>query len=92
MIVILNDSRYGMIHALQSQDYGRTIGTELRSPDFVKFAESFGAVGIRVEEASELKAALNSALESDGPVIVDVICGYEFPHPAPAEWLKRREA
>jgi thiamine pyrophosphate-dependent acetolactate synthase large subunit-like protein len=92
VIVILNDSRYGMIHALQSQDYGRTIGTELRSPDFVKFAESFGAVGIRVEEASELKFALKRALESDAPVIVDVICGYDFPHPAPAEWLKGRQA
>jgi thiamine pyrophosphate-dependent acetolactate synthase large subunit-like protein len=88
VIVVLNDRRYGMIHALQSQEFGRTMGTELRGPDLVKFAESFGAVGIRVEDASELNPALSKALESDGPVIVDVICGYDFPHPAPAEWLK----
>jgi acetolactate synthase-1/2/3 large subunit len=88
VILVLNDRRYGMIHALQSQDFGRTIGTELRGPDLVKFAESFGAMGIRVEEASELNPAISNALESDGPVIVDVICGHDFPHPAPAEWLK----
>jgi len=91
VIVVLNDSRYGMIHALQSQDYGRTIGTKLRSPDLVKFAESFGARGIRVEAESELKGALTMALKTNSPVIVDVICGYDFPHPAPAEWLKGRQ-
>jgi acetolactate synthase-1/2/3 large subunit len=92
VIVVLNDRRYGMIHALQSKDFGRTMGTELEGPDLVKFAESFGAAGIRVEEASELNPAMSRALASDGPVIVDVICGYDFPHPAPAEWLKGREA
>jgi acetolactate synthase-1/2/3 large subunit len=87
VIVVLNDRRYGMIHALQTKDYGRTFATELQSPDLVKFAESFGALGIRVEDASELRGALSRALAADGPAIVDVICGYDFPHPAPAEWL-----
>ena len=86
-MVILNDDRYGMIHALQTQDFGRSIGTELKSPDFVKFAESFGAVGIRVESDGELRAAFSRALEADSPVIVDVVCGYDYPHPAPVEWL-----
>jgi acetolactate synthase-1/2/3 large subunit len=91
VIVVLNDHRYGMIDALQMQDYGRTIGTELRGPDLVKLAESYGALGIRVESASELKSALTAALNADSPVLVDVICGYDFPHPAPAEWLKGRK-
>ena len=92
VMVVLNDHRYGMIHALQTQDYGRTIGTELRSPDLVKFAQSFGALGIRVENDSELKGALTTALNAGSPVIVDVICGYDFPRPAPEEWLKGRKA
>jgi len=91
VLLILNDHRYGMIHALQTQDYGRTIGTELRGPDFVKLAESFGALGIRVENDSELKSALTTALNADSPAIVDVICGYDFPHPAPDKWLKGRK-
>jgi acetolactate synthase-1/2/3 large subunit len=90
VIVVLNDRQYGMIHALQTSDYGRTIGTELRGPDFVKYAESFGAMGIRVEDDSELKSALSKALEADRPVIVDVLCGYDFPPPAPTKWLEGR--
>jgi acetolactate synthase-1/2/3 large subunit len=89
VFVVLDDRRYGMIHALQTKDYGRTIATELRTPDLVKFAESFGALGIRVEDDSELRGALSRALEADVPVIVDVICGYDFPHPTPAEWLSQ---
>ena len=92
VIVVLNDRRYGMIHTLQTNDYGRTIGTELRGPDFVKYAESFGAMGIRVEDDSELKSALTTALKADRPAIIDVVCGYDFPHPAPAEWLEGRQA
>jgi len=87
VIVVLNDHRYGMIHTLQTLDYGRTIATGLRGPDLVKFAESYGALGIRVEDDSELRSAFTTALEADCPVIVDVVCGYEFPQPAPAEWL-----
>jgi acetolactate synthase-1/2/3 large subunit len=92
VMVVLNDHRYGMIYALQTQDYGRTIGTELRGPDLVKLAESYGALGIRVESDSELKGALTTALNADSPVIVDVICGYDSPHPAPEEWLKGTKA
>lgn len=90
VFVILNDSRYGMIHKLQMVDFGRTYKTQLRSPDFAKFAESFGAVGIRVEDDSELRSAFKRALRADGPVIVDVVCGYDFPHPSPEQWLGRK--
>ncbi len=88
VLVILDDGQYGMIRTLQTDQFGRTIGTELRPPDFVKFAESFGAVGIRVEDDADLMEAYRQALESDAPVILDLICGYGFPHPAPAEWLR----
>lgn len=88
VLIILDDQQYGMIHELQTQDYGRTIGTELRTPDFVKFAESFGAVGIRVERDTDLGPAYREALRVEVPAIVDVVCGYGFRHPSPAEWLQ----
>ncbi len=88
VMVILNDSHYGMIHALQMMDFDRSYKSELRSPDFVKFAESFGAVGIRVEDESELKGAFERALSANCPAIVDVVCGYDFPHPSPEQWLR----
>jgi acetolactate synthase-1/2/3 large subunit len=87
VIVILNDSRYGMIHKLQMRDFGRTYRNELRSPDFARFAESFGALGIRVEDDSELKDAFRRALTANSPVIVDVVCGYDFPFPSPERFL-----
>jgi acetolactate synthase-1/2/3 large subunit len=87
IIVVLNDSRYGMIHKLQMEDFGRTYQTKLRSPDLAKFAESFGAVGIRVEDDSELKDAFNKALAANSPVIVDVVSGYDFPFPSPERFL-----
>ncbi|MDH4209263.1 MAG: thiamine pyrophosphate-dependent enzyme, partial [Anaerolineae bacterium] len=88
VLVVLNDRQYGMIYRLQTDDFGRTIGTELRPPDLVKFAESYGAVGIRVEDQGELEQAYRQALEADAPVIVDVVCGYGFPHPSPTDWLR----
>ncbi len=91
VIAILNDSRHGMIHHLQVRDFGRTFSTELVSPDFAKFAESFGAVGIRVEDDSELRSAFQEALGASSPVIVDIIAGYDFPHPSHDYLMNRTE-
>jgi len=91
VIVILNDSRYGMIHYLQMREFGRTFSTELASPDFAKFAESFGAVGIRVQDDSELRSALQEALTANAPVIVDVVSGYDFPLPSHDHLVGRTE-
>ena len=92
VIVILNDSRHGMIHKLQIRDFGRTFSTEVRSPDFATFAESFGAVGIRVEDDSQLRSAFQEAFAAGSTVIVDVVSGYDFPHPAPEELMRRAQS
>jgi acetolactate synthase-1/2/3 large subunit len=42
-------------------------------PDFVKLAESFGALGIRVSKAKEIKPALEKAIASPKPVVLDFI-------------------
>ncbi len=82
VILILNDSRHGMIYHLQMRDFGRTFSTELVSPDFAQFAESFGAVGITVEDDSQLRGALEEALAANSPVVVDVVAGHDFPFPS----------
>ena len=78
--VVLDDRRYGMVEMLQRRAYGRTYATEITPPDFVKYAESFGAAGIRVERASELRGAFHQAFAAAGPVVVDVICESEVPY------------
>jgi thiamine pyrophosphate-dependent acetolactate synthase large subunit-like protein len=51
---------------------GRHIAVELHTPDFVKFAESFGALGLRVERLDQLAPALAEARESRRPAIVEI--------------------
>jgi acetolactate synthase-1/2/3 large subunit len=50
----------------------RIIAWDLANPDFVKFAESFGAMGLRASTPEELRVALRKAFAADGPVVIEV--------------------
>jgi acetolactate synthase-1/2/3 large subunit len=60
---------------------GRTIASDLHNPDFVKLAESFGAMGIRVNGPGKLKGAIEMAFRQNGPVIIEVTVDEFFPTP-----------
>ena len=47
------------------------------SVDFVKYAESFGAKGLRVTNQEELEAAIKEGYETDGPVLIDIPVNYK---------------
>lgn len=79
VIVILNDRQYGMIVGMQERSYGRASETALDGPDFVAFARSFGADGMRVEEPEQLREALERGLASSTIFVIDVQCDYRFP-------------
>jgi acetolactate synthase-1/2/3 large subunit len=71
-IVLCNDNAYGMIKAAQERRFGgRVIDTELRNPDFVAFARSFGAHAERIGAASELPDALRAAFGRRGPTLIE---------------------
>jgi len=73
--VVLLDNRYlGMVMQWQDIFYGkRRSNTYLgETPDFVKYAEAFGAKGTLVEKPGEIKEALKDAVNSDEPWIVDI--------------------
>ena len=70
-VVILNDDAYGAIKEDFLRDYDNDYEVNLRNPDFVKFAESFGAVGMRATPET-LEATLREALELDRPSLIDV--------------------
>lgn len=75
-IFILDNSVLGMVRQFQTVFYHqRYAGTNLDfNPDFLKIAEAYGAVGIRVKKSEDLDAAIDQALAvNDRPVIVDVI-------------------
>lgn len=74
--LIFNDSGYGLIKWKQMDQYGRTCCTDFTNPDFVKFAESMGAVGYRIGSAGELLPTLEKAFCQKVPVIIDCPVDY----------------
>ena len=78
-VVFRNDS-YGNVARDLTDFFGGTYGTDLHNPDFVKFAESFGAVGLRASDPMELEKLIPLALEQEAPVVIDVPFG-EMPIP-----------
>jgi acetolactate synthase-1/2/3 large subunit len=75
-VLILRDDSYGMIRWKQAnmgfEDYGLTFG----NPDFVKYAESYGAHGHRVESADHLEELLATCRDSEGVHLIDCPVDY----------------
>ena len=76
IILIWTDNEYGLIHWHQLRHFGRPSHIGFNNPDFVKFAESFGAKGYRVEAADELVPTLKKAIAADTVVIIDCPVDY----------------
>ena len=60
VVLIWNDSEYGLIAWHQLRHFGRTSHIDFKNPDFVKYAESFGAKGLRVERTQDLLPTLQA--------------------------------
>ena len=76
VVLIWRDNGYGVIRWKQQMKFGRTSGVEFGNPDFVALAQSFGAVGYRVEGPSELGPVLNAALSCGKPAVIDCPVDY----------------
>jgi acetolactate synthase-1/2/3 large subunit len=81
VVIILNDSAYGMIKWKQEgmgfEDYGLDFG----NPDFVRYAESFGATGHRPNSAEDFKNILEQSLQGKGVHVIDLPVDYSLNHP-----------
>ena len=76
VILIWNDSGYGLIEWKQMAQFGRKSHVDFTNPDFVKYAESFGARGYRVKSTDELMPILLDALASDQVCVIDCPVDY----------------
>ena len=76
VVLIWRDNGYGVIRWKQQMQFGRTSGVEFGNPDFLALAQRFGAVGYRVEGASELGPVLNAALSCGKPAVTDCPMDY----------------
>ncbi|HWP57455.1 MAG TPA: thiamine pyrophosphate-binding protein [Candidatus Acidoferrales bacterium] len=73
MVLVLRNNAYGGMKRDQIEHYdGRVIGTELFVPDLARLAELFGARGLTVARAEEVRPALEAALAADDLVLLDV--------------------
>ena len=80
VVIILNDSAYGMIKWKQQGMGFEDFGLDYNNPDFVKYAESFGAIGHRPESAADFQSILNQALNSRSVHVIDLPVDYSLNH------------
>jgi acetolactate synthase-1/2/3 large subunit len=76
VVLIFNDGGYGLIDWKQRQHFGRPSHVAFGNPNFVALAESFGALGLRVEAADELRPALETAFAAGRPAVIDCPVDY----------------
>lgn len=91
--VIMNNNAYGTIAGLQKANYGLTHGTVFpkaaslaeQTPDYATIARAYGCEGVRVATAAEFKPALEAAIASGRPTVIDVAM-VNNPTPTSGHW------
>lgn len=73
---IWNDGSYNMVEFQEEMKYDRSSGVHFGPVDFVKYAEAFGAKGLRATSKAELETAIQEGLATEGPVIIDIPIDY----------------
>lgn len=81
VVIILNDSAYGMIKWKQEGVGFDNFGLDFNNPDMVQYANSFGATGYRPASHDEFADNLHTALNSKGVHVIDVPVDYSLNHP-----------
>lgn len=76
VILIWNDSQYGLIEWKQQRRFGRSAYVDFKNPDFVTYAQSFGATGVRIEETAALLPELKKALKANTVTVIDCPVDY----------------
>ena len=74
--LIFNDEAYGLIEWKQMNGFGRPAHIDFTNPDFVKYADAFGAKGYRVESSDELVPILEDAFSQKVPSVIDCPVDY----------------
>ncbi len=89
--VIMNNSAFGTIAGLEKAHYGTTYGTVFEkdgkpwSPDYAAIAKAYGIDGVKINAAAEFKPALERAIKSNRPFVIDVVMQNE-PVPTAGHW------
>ncbi len=76
VVLILNDNAFGFIKWKQKKMHFEDFALDYGNPDFVLFAESFGATGMKVEEGDDLSEVLEKAFSLNKPVVIECTIDY----------------
>jgi acetolactate synthase-1/2/3 large subunit len=87
-VIILNDNSYGMIRWKQAGMGFEDFGLNLKNPDFVAYANSYGARGHRPSSCIEFKEILELCVSSKGVHVIDLAVDYSLNHAILNELLK----
>jgi len=90
-VIILNDNAYGMIKWKQTGMGFDTFGLDLGNPDFVKYAESYGATGHRPQSCEEFEETLEKCVNGKGVHLIDLAVDYSLNHSILNELLAKKE-
>ena len=89
--VIMNNMAFGTIAGLEKAHYGTTYGTVFEkngkpySPDYAAIAKAYGIDGVKIQKAAEFRPALEQAIKSGKPCVIDVVMQNE-PVPTAGHW------
>jgi acetolactate synthase-1/2/3 large subunit len=75
-VFVFRDGSYNMVAFQQEVQFGRTSGVSFGNPDLVRYVDSLGCTGMRVENSGQLTSIMRKALETPGVVVVDVPVDY----------------
>ncbi|HUB97772.1 MAG TPA: thiamine pyrophosphate-dependent enzyme [Stellaceae bacterium] len=82
VFVLMNDGAFGNVRRFQVEAFGnRLIASDLKNPDFLKLADSFGIMGLSAASPAELRVQLRKALAAGEPALIEVKVG-----PMPSPW------
>jgi len=90
VVIILNDSSYGMIKWKQAGMGFDNFGLDYNNPDFVKYAEAYGAIGHRPDSTESFADILESAFHTKGVHVIDLAVDYSLNHTILNELLKNK--
>lgn len=91
-VIILNDGAYGMIKWKQEDMGFSDFGLDYKNPDFVQYAESYGAHGYRAESDAHFQEILTKSLANPGVHVIDLPVDYSLNHPILNVLLKQKTA
>ena len=79
-VIILNDGGYGMIKWKQEGLGFDNFGLDYNNPDFVKYAESYGAIGYRPDSVQDFSDILEKTMNTRGVHVIDLAVDYSLNH------------